>query len=206
MATVLLVRPASDRAAVELSDWAARLKHFPTFTKPPQITDLASASATRAAVDAGLSSNDLIIFFGHGTASRLRGSSVDLVDVANIGVAANKGIVAIACSSAEILGAAAIKYGVSAYLGFTAKLVWVTGDPDDRFRPALCAGAEALLAPNQMDDAFRFMFQELTNVADYYHSGDGRKKPNATLGYVCAFWDAHHLKLHGDGSYSILNR
>src|SRR5271157_5302231 len=116
MAAVLLIRPANDAVAIELSGWAATLK---SHSSTHQITDLAAASATRSGVDNGLSPHDLTIFFGHGTPSRLRGSSVDLVDAANVGSASGKALIAIACSSADVLGPTAIKLGVKAYLGFT---------------------------------------------------------------------------------------
>lgn len=103
--------------------------------------DLASGTATRNAVDAELPQHEATFFFGHGTATKLLGAGADLVDAANVGYAAGHAILAIACSSADTLGPIAIQNNVEAYLGFTRKLTWVSGDPDGQFEPAICAGA-----------------------------------------------------------------
>ncbi len=200
MASVLLLRPANDAVAIELSGWAATLKSCST---PHQFTDLTSASATRAAVDAGLPVHDLTTFFGHGAPSRLRGSPGDLVDATNVGSASRKAIIAIACSSADILGRTAISQGVAAYLGFTRKLTWLSGDPDTQFQPAFCAAPLALLNCLTMAHAETDMFTKLEEVVDYYDSGAGNKSPNAAIGYLSAFGDLHHINLHGDGTYAI---
>jgi len=204
MSSILLVRPANDAVAIELSAWAAGVKKLAASSSGTSVgVDLASGAATRAAVDLELPNHEATFFCGHGTPTKLRGAGIDLVDAANVGLAAKRGILAIACSSADTLGPAAIQNNVKAYLGFTKKLTWVTGDPDGQFEPAICAGARQLINGGDMRSAHQEMQVELDKVVAYYHSGAGRTSPNAGLGFVSAFWDFSHLAMHGNGSYTL---
>jgi hypothetical protein len=201
MATILLVRPANDPVAIELSNWAATLSKS---SLPVAITvDLASAAATRAAVDAELPKHELLVFFGHGTPNRLLGASVDLVDSMNVGLVANFSILAVACSSADSLGPIALSKRVQTYLGFKKRLVWITGDPDFKFGPAFCSGPEEMMNHNKMSDALQKMKDELQSVFDFYYSGPGRTSPNGPIGFLTASWDRQHLDLLGNLSYRL---
>ncbi len=201
MGNLLLIRPANDPVALELSSWAAALKSVSTIHSIT--TDLASAAATRAAVDAGLPAHDAILFFGHGTPTKLRAATVNLVDATNVGLAAQKAVIAVACSSADILGTTAISQGVIAYLGFTKKLLWVTGDPDTQFQPAFSAGIEKFMNGATIDDAAVEIRSKLQSVVDYYHSGAGRSSPNNVLGFLTASWDLTYLAGHGNGNHHL---
>lgn len=204
MSTILLVRPANNAVAIELSSWAVGVKNLAAASRTTSIgVDLASGGATRAAVDLELSKHEATFFFGHGTPTKLLGAGADLVDVANVGLAAGRGILAIACSSANTLGLTAVQNNVEAYLGFTKKLTWVSGDPDGQFEPAICAGARDLIKGSSMRSAHREMQVELDKVVAYYHSGVGRTSPNAAIGFLSAFWDLNHIALHGNGAYTL---
>jgi len=205
MSSILLVRPANNAVAIELSSWAAGLRNLAAASGHVSIgSDLASGSATRPAVDAALPGYEGLFFFGHGTPTKLLGAGVDLVDTSNVALAANHAIVAIACSSADTLGQTAVhQNGVGAYLGLTRKLTWVKDDPDGQFEPAICSGPRRLSQYGTMNDALADMQSELQNVVNHYHSGAGKATANAAIGFLSAFWDLNHLALIGNGSYTL---
>jgi hypothetical protein len=204
MATVLLVRPANDSVAVELSAWASKLKTASALGTSSIGVDLASGAATRSAVDSAMPSRDALFYFGHGTATALRGAGVDLVDTMNVGLMANRTIVAIACWSAKTLGPIAVtSSGLAAYLGFDDKLLWLTGDPDLQFGPAICSGPNDLIQGNDIGTALVSMRTQLQNVVTYYHSGSGKSNPNSIIGFLSAYWDSQHLALYGNASHTI---
>jgi hypothetical protein len=202
MPTVLLVRPANNAVAIELSTWGATLNSF-SGSRATIGADLPSAAATRAAVDSSLPQHNGLFFFGHGTPTKLLGASSDLLDVNNVSLASGGAIVAIACSSADTLGPAAIKSGVEAYIGFTKKLTWISGDPDRKFQPAICSGAETLMQGGSMKDAVGAMQKALSQVENYYHSGAGRTSPDAAIGFLSAFWDRSYLKSLGNDYFKL---
>ena len=203
MPTVLLVRPANNAVAIELSTWGATLNSFSGSSATTVGIDLRSAAANRAAVDSSLPQHDGLFFFGHGTPTKLLGANSDLLDINNAGLASGKAIVAIACSSADALGPAAINVGVGAYIGFTKKLTWISGDPDGKFQPAICLGPETLMQGGSIRDAVKAMQNALVQVENYYHSGVGRTSPDAAIGFLSAFWDRSCLKSLGNDYFTL---
>jgi len=203
MPSILLVRPANNAVAIELSHWGAALKGLSGQARVPIGSDLASSGATRTAVDNALPGHVALFFFGHGTPAKLLGGSSDLVDANNVGLAAGHAIVAIACSSADTLGPIAINNGVEAYLGFTKKLTWISGDPDGKFQPAICCGPEQLMQGGMIKDAVCAMQNALGTVVNYYHSGTGRNSPDAAIGFLSAFWDMNCLNSLGNDNFNL---
>jgi hypothetical protein len=200
MANVLLVRPANDEVASVLSNWANNLKNRPLAAPNTVTTDLVGPHATRNAVEAALPGHAAVFFFGHGISTMLLGGTGAVIDKGNIALAANKAIIAIACSSAETLGRLAVRqFGVSAYLGFSRELVFFA-DPDHLFEQAFCAGAAALLDGRTMRTVRLNMKLALLGVANHYRQ-DGRS--DAVMYYLAAFWDASHICLRGDQNHRL---
>jgi hypothetical protein len=203
MAIVFLVRPANNAVAIELSQWGASLHNVKSATGVSISADYASTAATRSAVDTSLPVHSAMFFFGHGAPSKLLGANTDLVDSKNVGFAKSAAIVAIACSSADVLGPVSIKNGVEAYIGFTKKLTWISGDPDRQFQPAICSGPETLMQGRDIGTALATMQNELVSVENYYHSGSGKSSPDAPIGFLSAFWDRSHLVALGNQNFIL---
>jgi hypothetical protein len=203
MPIVFLVRPANNAVAIELSGWAATLHNVVSTAAVYISADFASTAASRAAVDNTLPLNDALFFFGHGTLAKLLGATSDLVDAGNVALASGHAIVAIACSSADTLGPLAINSGVEAFIGFTRKLVWISGDPDRQFQPAICSGPESLMQGSSIKDATQAMQNALAQVENYYHHGAGRSSPNAAIGFLSALWDRTYLKSLGNDNFTL---
>jgi hypothetical protein len=194
MADLVLIRPANDAAAIDLSNWGANLRADITSAGHTLAVDLYATATARPAVDAALGGKRCVFFFGHGNPTELLGASSALVDTANVGIARTSILVAIACSSANVLGPDAVSQGVEAYLGFSDRFVWLARDPDRRFEPAVAAGVRELLAGNPTDDARSAMASGFQRALIFYQSAG---TTNSTLGWLSAFWDFSHLALIG---------
>jgi hypothetical protein len=199
MADFTLIRPANDAAALELSNWCAAL--IPTIQANHSIAhDLYAGAATRTSVDTALKGVRCILFFGHGKDAELLGASGALVDTVNAGFAQGAILIAIACSSAKVLGPDAVHHGVSAYLGFKDRFVWISRDPDHQFEAAATAGISRLLASDEIGAALGEMQAYFRSAVLYYLNGTGRTSPNRAIGWLAAFWDLQHLELQGTDS------
>ena len=192
-----LIRPASDAYAAELARWCASLKADITAAGHTISHDLAGSSATRTAVDTAMPGMRCVVFFGHGSYTELLGGSGALVDTANVANARNAILAAIACSSAKVLGLDAVSQGVEAYLGFSEKFVWLSGDPDGQFAPAAKKGLLTLLSGSDAGQALADMAQAFDDVKNYYLTGAGRRTTNSTAGWLSAYWDSNHVTLIG---------
>jgi hypothetical protein len=197
MADFVLIRPANDAAAIDLSNWGANLRPDVASALHTLAADLYAAATTRSAVDAAFPGTRCVLFFGHGNYAELLGAGNILVDTANIGRISGNIFVAIACSSANVLGPDAVSQGVEAYLGFTDRFAWVSRDPDSQFEPAATAGIRELLAGRTIDDAKLEMESGFQNTVRFYQTGAGRGTPNSTFGWLTAWWDIGHLALIG---------
>lgn len=197
MSDFCTIRPASDAVAIELSAWCAAL--LPTIRhKHNLIIDLCASAVTRRAAGNAMHGANCVLFFGHGTPSSLVGAQFPaLIDNLNIGNASGALFIAIACSSASVLGLDAIQQKVESYLGFNGLLAWICGDPDNQFQPATTCGIEKLIHGATIGEAEKEMYIEFGNVVTYYQ-GLGNSKPNHTLGWLTAFWNQQHLKIHGN--------
>src|SRR3974390_1332049 len=125
MSDFFLIRPANDTVALELSSWCSSVSWSIPANGDNIDTELYASAPPRAAVETALPGMRCILFFGHGTYTELLGAARALIDTANIAKATGSIVVAIACSSASVLGPDAIRQGVLAYLGFNDRFVWL---------------------------------------------------------------------------------
>lgn len=203
MADFLLIRPANDAAALDLSNWCTNL--IPTLAAGGHTVagDLHATAATRAAIRSNLPAKRCVTFWGHGTSTQLRGAGGPLVDTANVGLAAGSIFLAIACSSADVLGPDAISQGVEAWLGFNNLFVWVSRDPDRQFEPAIAAGVKDLIAGGDVDSARAAIFTGLQRAFVFYQTGAGRGTTNSTFGWLAASHDSSRLTLVGNPAATL---
>ena len=203
MSDFCLIRPASDAFAAELSVWCSNLKPHITGAGHSIQHDLSGTSATRTAVDSAIPGMRCVVFFGHGSYTELLGANGALVDTANVAKAKNSILVAIACSSAKVLGLDATNQGADVYLGFSEKFVWISGDPDGQFEPAAKKGLLTLLARGDAGQALTAMAQAFDDVKNYYLNGAGKGSTNSTAGWLSAYWDSNHVTLIGPTSTTL---
>lgn len=204
MANFCIIRPANDVGALELSSWWAIL--LPEIARPNHRVrnDLYASAATRTRTGEGLKGVRCVVFFGHGTETELLGAQyAALVDTLNIGNAAGAIVVAIACSSASVLGFDAVSRGVECYLGFNAPFLWISRDPEIQFQPAATRGILRLIRGGTTGGALEEMMAAFGDVVDYYLNGEGKGRSNSTIGWLAAFWNQKHLQLHGSSSASL---
>jgi hypothetical protein len=116
---VLFVGPGGDPAADVLRNVGKQVRLVITGSVPGlQIVELWDAAADRPGVDVELVNSPNVLYFGHGFEDAL--SDPALVDVGNVANAAGRIVLAMCCSSADLLGRDAVNQeGVAAYLGFT---------------------------------------------------------------------------------------
>ena len=192
------IRPANDVAALELSMWCSAL-HPVIGTSGHELTkDIYASSAVRSTFSGAVGNADCVLFFGHGSETELLGErNVAFVDGMNISLAAGKVFIAVACSSARVLGPVAIQNSVKSYLGFNGLLVWIHGDPNNQFQPATTIGIRRLLLGGTTGDARLKMFEAFGNAVDFYLNGTGRGTANSAIGWLAAYWDQQHLVLLG---------
>jgi hypothetical protein len=203
MPDLCLIRPANDVFALELGSWCGRLKSDIQKAGHSIGHDLYATTATRTAVEAAMSRARCTIFFGHGSYAELLGAGGALVDTANVTKARNSVVVAIACSSAKVLGPDAISQGVDVYLGFSEKFAWLFGDADKQFEPAAVSGVLALVRGGDAGQALAQMIAAFGNVKDYYLHGAGKGAINSTGGWLSAFWNSNHITLLGATSAKL---
>jgi hypothetical protein len=95
------------------------------------------------------------------------------------------------------LGRHAVASGVESYIGFDERFLWLTGDPDRQFAPAMLSGVNVLLGGSDANTCVAKLQTEYHDIVDYYSTGTGVSSPNATLGFLAAYWNATHNVLHG---------
>jgi hypothetical protein len=198
---ITLIHPANDAAALELSNWCTRI--IPHLNEGLAVKTLYAGSANRASIPPALLNAHCVLFYGHGGDAELLGASGPIIDTENVGLAKGAILVAVACSSAKVLGPTAVSQGLRAYLGFRDRFVWVSRDPEGCFEAAINAGVHRVVRGDTMEEAVTTMRDGLGDVVEYYLNGQGRKSPNRALGWLAAFWDQQHLELHGRGSVSL---
>lgn len=202
MASICHIHPANDSAAKDLSNWASSLNPIIAGSSHLLSADLTGSAVDRPSVEAELATCDGFLFFGHGGKARLQGFATDVVDLANISkVQPDSVIVAIACWSGVALSHSALGAGAKAYLGFDEQLVWLAGDPDKKFGPAVTSGLIDLVASGtSVSDCETRIKSEFDAVFGFYKTGAGSGKSNSILGWLCANWNKLHLVTHGAGS------
>jgi len=202
MSSICIIRPANDPAATTLANMAALLNTI-VAASTHSLVDLYGSAATRAAVEAQLSANRVIVFFGHGLKSRLQGMSTDLIDSTNVSKASGQIIIAIACWSAHTLAVQAVQQGIDAYLGFDEQFGCLRGDPDGQFGSAAIACIESILTGNDMAVAFSDMQQRFDSVFEFYKTGKGSGQTDSVLGWLLANWNKNHMRLHGNARATL---
>jgi len=81
--------------------------------------------------------------------------------------------------------------------------VWLYGDPDGQFQPAINSGIEGLINGDDTSTTWQQIVNGLGKVVDYYRTGAGRTSTNRTLGRLTAFWSEKHFVLLGDGTATL---
>jgi hypothetical protein len=201
MANFCTIRPANDAAALELSTWCAAVLPAIAHAGHAVTHDLYATAAIRRAAGNSIAGVRCVLFFGHGSDTELLGAQNSaLIDTLNVAKASGAIFVAIACSSASVLGPDAIQKGVHSYLGFDSRFAWISRDPDNKFQPAATGGILQLISGSTTADAFQLMFAAFGDVVDYYLNGAGKGKTNSTIGWLTAFWSQQHLQMLGDNS------
>ncbi len=195
--SVTVIHPANDASALELSNWCRNLLSYIN-GGPGLGANRYAGSADRTSIGGALRNAQAVLFYGHGSDAELLGASWPIIDAENIGLAAGSIFVAIACSSAKVLGPTSVKRGVTAYLGFRDRFVWVSRDPDDGcFEEAINSGVSKLIDGGTAADALDSMSSALGDIVEYYLNGEGKKSPNRAIGWLAAYWDQQHIELHG---------
>jgi hypothetical protein len=203
---ITLIHPANDATALELSTWCSRIISYLENGEGLSVTNLYAGLARRDNVTAALVNAYGVLFYGHGSDAELFGSSGPIIDIQNVGLAKGTIMMAIACSSAKILGPIAVRQGLTAYIGFRDRFVWVSRDPEGCFEAAINAGVSVVTRGGPVEKAVTAMRGAFAETVEYYLSGEGRASPNRAIGWLAAFWDGQHIEWHGQGSATLRDR
>jgi len=147
--TVLVTIPSSDPTTRYISAWAQRtVKELES--KRLKFIVLLKERATASIFDSMLKKHNpsLVFLNGHGGPDLVCGHNEEILLQAGKNEMALKGTVtyALSCSSAKVLGPAAVKAGVSAYIGYNEDFIFFRS-PEKVNRPIEDKTAEMFLAP-----------------------------------------------------------
>ncbi|MFD8545796.1 hypothetical protein [Streptomyces sp. NPDC059649] len=200
MASIMLVAPANDDDAQVLASWASLVgdEAGEMHVILPGATPLAPSNRQELETYIETQNPDALFFFGHGTWHSLRGNDESLIDSDNADLLTGKMVIAMACKSALALGRSVVRpvIGVKSYIGFTDDLRW-TYPEETLFGSSMVEGLRSMLEgqPSGVtEQALKDEFLKLAHHLKY----ERPIFPNMALAYLDAFWDAGHVKLHGD--------
>jgi hypothetical protein len=207
MANVCLIRPVGAPPGDlqnTFSGWADHTKKKITSPTHTLQKDYQYSSPTPpTSLTADVAASNIIIFYGHGSWSKLLvrdASGTDHVwfeskaTAPTLGPAAFKGktLVALACETGDTFGPDAQTAGASGFLGFDEALVVIDTAtvPSTHFQDAIVSGADEILNGKSTTDAARRMKDLFKDTHDFFKTGGGRTDPNAVFARIYASWAA----------------
>jgi hypothetical protein len=207
--TALVTTPSSDRTTRYISAWAEKtieeLK-----SKRLQFIPLIRERATASILESMLKkhSPSLLFLNGHGGPNLVCGHDDEVLIQSGKNEVALKGAVtyALSCSSAQVLGPAAVKAGATAYIGYNEDFIFFIS-PEKMSRPLQDKTAEMFLTPANhvvVSLAKGHTAEEATNAARGYFlksiqkfiSSEASEDEREYMRYL--IWDMKSLVCHGD--------
>lgn len=189
MSTVVILRPERDQVEKVFSTWADQLLSA-SEGSGLVIRDLRGPAVTRDSIRDALSDTAIVIFFGHGGPGEWgRPPLASLYTETDLEGGATQAIVAVACSSAQIFGRAAVERGsTSQFVGFFESLTAFI--PQSKaFGKAITQALRLLFdgtpSADRCADALRAGFRVQENL---YQPNGGLLNglPDAAMIYLCA--------------------
>lgn len=204
MARVGFIRPNNDRQAQTLYDWGSSVRGVVASSPGHSVgCDVRPRwiwrRLTRSEVLSGLATADIVLYFGHGEADHWLGDS-PLLDSRDAAVTAGKVVVAIACDTAQVLGAACVTAGATAYLGFKDRVTWSNVVPSEYANVLTTALSPFLRYDEPIGSVALRLREGFRELAVRYKTGSQRGHPDATVVWLSANENAKHVVLHGDSS------
>jgi hypothetical protein len=151
-----------------------------------EFVDLKGLAASRKAVSQAIPTAAASVFFCHGKPEALLGHHESILDAGNANLAADRIVVAIACSSARTLGMTAVLEGAVGFIGFSQILVWCP-DFGKEFGEAAISGVREMAKGTTLGGAaetIRKCFAQLAKT--FSESFDRSGAENAILGMIAA--------------------
>jgi Peptidase family C25 len=204
MGAFLVIRPGDDAAARQAAEWCSELADRLVAAGHELIGDVDELTPAHSPeiLTALQTDAELVCYFGHGASDSWRTDDLATIDSANVGVAAGKVVISVACLTGRGLGPDAITAGVRSWLGFTIKIPviapHVSVDPiGEAFANGL-AGLAGFATIGDVRDALIAAFAQLAD--DYDEGGRFAGHPAQAIGYYGALALQDHITVDGSRS------
>lgn len=206
--TVLVVTPRDDGASRRCATWADRLatKFAPTLS--------VRTTRSRSAVEALLRDHQHVLYFGHGERDalvvprRLFRSRRALIDLANIGTAPGRIVVAVACFSGDQLARSATSSSaanrVKSYIGWLDEISWPP-EWSDPIGDALVDGITTLLDGGDVGDCATAIRHAFDRAHDRYRNEGPARLPSDRVPFakMCATYGKERIAVEGDRTATL---
>jgi len=190
----VVIHPEDDAAAEQAAKWCSELVDELVAAGHELIEDVNEQTpADSASIEAALEMPaELVCYFGHGTPDSWQTDGQTTIESGNVGRAAGKTVVSIACLTGRNLGPDAVTAGVSSWLGITIKVPVLPPHKNvDPMGSAFVSGLRHLSRSATIGDVRDSLIAAFEQLAvDYDDGGRFAGRPDQPIGY----YGAHALK------------
>jgi hypothetical protein len=203
-----VVRPQDDATARQVSDWCDALVAELVARGHVLVDEVDEATPAEAAeIERALRAGaELVLYFGHGSRDAWRTNGRPTIYSGNVGAAAGKAVVSIACLTGRELGPDAVAAGLVAWLGFTIAFPVLAphknADPFGATIVSACAGLASGATMGGLRDAIVAACAQL--AVDFDHGGRFFGHPGQPVGYYGALALQSHVSIAGDAAHRPL--